>query len=334
MLPHIAGAPSAPLRLTVAVGLALTVVSCRETLDAGHSETHGKLPVDERNPVILYNDWGRDNWFGEFAVLFANNGRSPLAGLIATTSKYWDDIDANSNSWTNLLTAARMSGLQNLPMVTQSAPPVLERPRDGVIDNTVGTVSQGAQLIVDVSMQRAQTNRPLVVVTGSRLTDLANAYLLDHHVVDRVVVVASLGAYSAPTATMEGPNGELDPWADWIVAHRFQSVQVSAYYQQTSDVAASELTSLPMTPLGDWMRNKQPVIRNLPEAADQVAVLSVAWPDFVVEVQRLSPDTSATYDGIYGVPLQPDANGRAWVVTKIAAPLAKARLWEMVLKTP
>jgi hypothetical protein len=327
-------ARSALLKLALAGGLALTSIACRETLDAGHSAPHGKLPVDDRNPVILLNDWGRDNWFGEDAILLANSGGPPLAGLIVTTSKYWGDIDANGSTWTNLLTAARNSGLQNLPSVTPSTPPVLQSPPDGVIEATMGTESAGAKLIVDRSKELARPSLPLVVVTGTRLTDVANAFLMDRTVVDRVVVVSSLGGYAAPNATMDGPNGELDPWADWIVAHRFRTyVQISAYYQQTSDVTASDLSSLPTTPFGEWIRNKQPDIRMLDQAADQIAILSVGVSDFVVDVQRFSPDPNATFDNIFGPPLQPDANGNAWVVTKSAAPLAKARLWEMILKT-
>jgi hypothetical protein len=186
-------------------------------------------------------------------------------------------------------------------------------------------------LIVELSKRLAQPNRPLVVVGGTRLTDPANAYLLDHSVVDRVVIVASLGAYSAPTATMEGPNGELDPWADWIVAHRFTYVQVCSYYQQTSDVSSSDVMNLPHTPLGTWMMNKQPNIRNLQQASDQIGVLAVALPDFVTKVQRASPDPAVTYDGIYGPSLRADEAGRAWVVTEIARALARTRLWEALI---
>ena len=32
------------------------------------------------------------------------------------------------------------------------------------------------------------------------------------------------------------PNGEMDPWADTIVAGRFRYVQVSAFYDQLTDV--------------------------------------------------------------------------------------------------
>src|SRR6185369_12543949 len=94
-------------------------------------------------------------------------------------------------------------------------------------------------------------HRPLVVLVGTQLTDLADAYLVDPTVVERIVVVAALGSLKTPGALMTGPNGDLDPWADWIVAQRYDYVQVSAYYDQTADVATNELGNLPKNPLGD-----------------------------------------------------------------------------------
>ena len=38
------------------LGLVLAAGSCAGTLDAGSDMPHGLLPVDERNPVIIYND--------------------------------------------------------------------------------------------------------------------------------------------------------------------------------------------------------------------------------------------------------------------------------------
>ena len=314
-----------------AVCAPLAAAACGGTLDAGRDHPHGLLPVDERNPVILYNDWNRDNWFGEFALLLANSAGLPLAGVIVTDSKYWGDLDLNATTWTDMLTAASASGLKNIPAITKSSGAVLQRPADGTIGLTARNNSLGAQMIVELSRKLSRPLRPLVVVAGTRLTDLADAYLIDNTVVDRVVVVASLGEHIASSTNMGGPNGELDPWADWIVAAKFQYVQVSTFYDQTSDVAASDLASLPQTPLGDWMRNKQPDIRNLTQASDQVAVLSVGLRDFVVEVQRSAIDPSATFDGIYGAPLVPNAAGNVVVVTKIQGPLAKSRLWQMLL---
>jgi hypothetical protein len=89
---------------------------------------HGRLPVDERNPIILANDGVSDNWSGEFAVLLANSGGPALAGIIVTSSWFWPDLNANANGWTRFVTAARSSGLRNIPDNTASAGLPLVRP--------------------------------------------------------------------------------------------------------------------------------------------------------------------------------------------------------------
>src|SRR4030095_2012436 len=131
--------------------------------------------------------------------------------------------------------------------------------------------------------------RPLVVVTGGRLTDVADAYLMDPAVTERGGVVSSLGTATASGGAMAQPNGEMDPWADAIVTARFRFVQVSAFYDQLTDVPAARLPDLPANPLGEWIAAKQPKIWNLNEAADQVAVVAVGIPTFAVAVNRVSP---------------------------------------------
>ena len=66
-----------------------------------------------------------------------------------------------------------------------------------------------------------------------------------------------------------------------------------------------DLNRLPRNALGDWMRDKQPKIYTIPQASDQIAVLAVALPKFVVAVQRSSPDTSVAFDNMQGPPLRP-----------------------------
>jgi hypothetical protein len=317
--------------VALCIGAALGASACGGTLDAGRDKPHGLLPVDERNPVILDNDQSSDNWVGEQAMLLANSGGPPIAGIIASASSYWPVARDNAAGWTRLVTAARASGLKNIPEVTASDGLPLVRPDDGQIDSTTGNQSAGGRLIVDLSRQLSLPWRPVVVLSCAALTTVADAYLQDPSVVDRVVVVAVLGAYAAPNGVMNGPNGDLDPWADWIVAQRFRYVQVSSYYDQLGDVTSAELPSLPPNALGAWMADKQPNIFEIPQASDQIAVLSVALPTFVVAVQRVSPDASVAFDAMQGPPLRPDVAGNAWIVTQIAAPLAKSRLWDMLL---
>ena len=80
-----------------------------------------------------------------------------------------------------------------------------------------------------------------------------------------------------------------------------------------------------------WMAKKQPDIFQTPVASDQVAPLAVGLPKFVRAVQRVSPDLSGGFDSGQGPPLKPDPNGNTWLVTQIAGPLAKSRLWDVLL---
>ena len=181
-----------------------------------------------------------------------------------------------------------------------------------------------------MSRQLSTPSRPVVVVSATSLTDIADAYLVDHTVVDRVVVVAALGNYAAPNGIMAGPNGDMDPWADWIVAQRFRYIQVSGYYDQTGDVTAADVPNLPKNTLGARMALVQPMIISQATASDQVALLAVALPEFVVAAHRVSPDTSATFDSTQGPTLLPDASGNDWLVTQVAGSLPAPPLADAV----
>jgi hypothetical protein len=317
--------------LYLGLGLGLSAAGCGKTLDAGHDVPHGLLPVDERNPVILENDGWSDNWSGEYAALLANHGGPPLAGIIVDGTRYWPDAGSNLTGWNRLVQAARASGLQNIPDAIMSTGMPLVRPPDGQIDSTLPNRSAGAQLILDVARRLSVPSRPVVVMADGPLTNVADAYLIDHTVVDRVVVVAVLGSYAAPNGIMGGPNGDLDLWANWIVAQRFRYVQVSAYYDQTGDVATADLGKLPSNPLGAWIADKQPNVFKITTASDQVSVLSVGLRGFAVGVIRAAPDVSGGFDTMRGLPLVPATDGNVWLVTQIAAPLAASHLWQWLL---
>ena len=318
---------SAALRRTPA----LLIAACDGgNIDAGRDYPHGSLPVDERNPVIVANDSATDNWTGEYAMLLANSGGPPLAGIIVNPSPYWPDLAANVNSWNQLIAAARASGLRNIPDATGSAGDPLVRPADGDIESTTPNMSDGAKLIVDLSARLSLPWRPLVVATGSRLTDVADAYLMDPTVADRVVVVSALGGASGSGSAMGWPNGELDPWADWIVGQRFRYVQVNGYYEQLADVTATNAANLPANPLGTWMAAKVADVLQIAMSSDQIGVLAVGVPTFVTAVSRAAVDSSAAFDAMTGPPLVSQADGSIWVVPTCDGAMAADRLWKML----
>jgi hypothetical protein len=314
-----------------ALGLAFLAGACTQTLDAGHNRPPGPLPVDERNPVILYQDDWSGDWLGEYAVLFANSGGPPLAGIIINASAIWGNLSINTSGWNDLVNAARSSGLRDIPAVTSSDGRPLVRPADGEILSTTKNDSAGARKIIELSLQWSTPSRPVVVVSTTSLTDIADAYLIDQSVADRVVVVAALGSVAPPNGIMGPPNGNMDSWAGWIVAQRFRYVHVGTWYDQTGDVRTDQLSELPQNPLGSRIADKLSLIIPMNTASDQVALLAVALPTFVTAVQRASPDISAGFDPTQGLRLVPDAGGNAWVVTQVAGPLAAGRLWEMLL---
>jgi hypothetical protein len=153
---------------------------------------------------------------------------------------------------------------------------------------------------------------------------------VDPTVAERVVVVSSLGIASASGAGMGLPNGDHDPWADKIVVERFRYVQVSAFYDQLTDVPAERLAELPDNPLGAWIASKQPNLWGWAPASDQVSVLAAAWPEFVTGVERASPMSLAA-DAEVGPDLLLDPAGSLWLVTGCEGVAATERFWEVLL---
>ena len=317
-------------RGVTALVVAVAGIGCLETRDLGSTVPHGQLPVDERNPIVLMNDNAFDNWQGEYAILFANGGGPSLVAIIVNTSGPWPDINANIAGWRAMVAAARGGGLGNVPDPIASIGPPLTRPADGQLASTTPNRSEGARAILDAAARLSLPYRPLVVVTGGRMTDVADAYLMDPTITERVVVVSSLGTTTASGAAMGAPNGEMDPWADAIVTARYRFVQVSAFYDQLSDVPVSRISDLPSSPFGDWIAAKQPNIWGLPQAADQVAVMAVGTPSFAVTVERVSVAALVARGATTGPDLVKDSNGPGWLVTQSASAGAVQRFWQVL----
>jgi hypothetical protein len=282
---------------------------------------------------VLVNDGAYDNWSGEYAVLLAASGDVKLAGIVVDATAPWPSIQTNVDGWRGLVSAARMSGIQNIPDPIASVRSPLVMPASGKIDDTQPNRSEGALFIVEASKQLSLPYRPLVIATGGPLTDVADAYLVDPTVTDRVIVVSSLGGISGTGGGMGPPNGDFDPWADTIVGHRFRYVQVSAAYDQLNDVPNARVADLPANALGTWMAAKQPNLYHWTGASDQVSVIAVALPDYVTAVERVAAAGSIASGATAGPDLATDLTGSTWLVTGSDAAVPTTRLWD-VLSNP
>lgn len=327
------GLSNGALRLTptlLACGVGLFVSGCGGTLDAGSDAAGELLPVGPKNPVILCNDNVYDNWHGEYALLLSEANRQPLAGIVISTGGQWQDLDANVSGWQGLVGSARESGLANVPDPIRSVSQILRRPADGTVESTVANDSEGARFIVQTSLRLARPDQPVVVATGGRLTEVADAYLIDPTVATRIVVVSSLGtgfSEGEQLARMGMPNGEQDPWADTIVIQRLRYVQVSARYDQLTDVPAERVTELPNIPFSDWIRAKRADILSIQAAADQVSTIAVGIPGFVKGVARVSQSGSEQDQPT----LSADPSGNAWLVTESDGATATNQFWKLLL---
>jgi hypothetical protein len=315
----------------VAAALAGSAAACSGTLDAGKDHPHGLLPVDERNPIVIVNDHAYDNWFGEYAVLLASDGGPPLAGIIVNADEDWPDLDANVEGWRGLVEAARASGLSNVPDPIASIGAPLVRPASGAIDDdTEANRSEGARFIIDASRRLSLPYRPLVVATGGGLTDVADAYLMDPTVADRVIVVASLGLLSDTGAQMGIPNGDKDPWAGVIVSERLRYVQVSAYYSPARRRDRRRRHRAPGQPLGRLDRRQAAHVFEWEPASDQVAVVAVGLPGFVTGVARVTGSGPIEEGATEGPSLTIDPDGTDWLVTASAGEVATEALWRLL----
>jgi hypothetical protein len=312
------------------LALALAAAGCTETFDAGSNRPRGNLPVDQRNPIVLMNDNVYENWQGEYAMLLASGGGPRLVGIIIGTGGNWTDINANVSGWRDLVKAAREAHMGSIPDPKESISKKLTRPDSGKIEETSYERSAGALEILDLARAYSLPYRPLVLVTGTRLTDVANAYLIDHAITEQVFVVSSLGKLTADGATMDDPNGEMDPWADSIVTSRFRYVQVSAYYDSKTDVPAERLSGLPDNPFGRWIGSKQPKIWELTLAADQVAVAAVGIPGFATKVVPVFAAGPVEAGATAGPKLTENPKGNLWLVREVAPAEATKQLWKLL----
>jgi hypothetical protein len=314
-------------RLTALVASVLALVGCGGQLDAGYDVPHGLLPVDERSAVVVVNDGARDNWQGEYAVLLASTGQLKLVGFVVNSTIEYPSVDTNVAGYREMLSAARDSGMRHVPDATASIAPALTRPASGSIEDTVPNRSEGARLILEAAAAHGTTAHPLAIATGGALTDVADAYLLDPSLVERAVVVASLGQTDGDGASTFDPNGGRDNWATFIVTSRMRLVQVNGFYDQLLDVPEERASELPQNAFGRWMAEKIPGILNVILACDQISVLAVALPWFASGVTHLRVNDADSMS------LIPDATGQIWHVARTDSERSRSEIWAR-LKDP
>lgn len=182
------------------------------------------LGVGRDNPLIYDNDWWFDTPDKNYLWAKASLGQANLRGNIVTRD-LWDwqkgylyELQQGMEDAAKSIGIARRSGVKGIPDAVRGCDRVFERPVSGYIRDTKIVPSQGSELIV-AEARKATPDKPLVVFVGGPLNTVANAYLMDPSIADRMVVFMT---------DLCGYNGK-DPWANHIVATRCKLVNYGAH---------------------------------------------------------------------------------------------------------
>jgi hypothetical protein len=277
-----------------------------------------KLPYDHNNAVIYDNDSPEDVYTDEILFALHTQGLIQLRGIITTNGGWrddWDDSDFIAEHMIaareDLVGKARRSGMTDLPEPTRG-------PKIEVKDTTLNT--PGARLIVQLVRE---ANKPLVFICGGPVTALADAYLLDASIRDKVVV-----AWNGDQTW----NSEARPFlkATEIVMQNFVCVLFDNGNKAKWPVVPKEkLPQLPDTELSRFMIDKKLPHVKLPGSrdVDTGSVIPLITPHYVTGVKRLRW-VGRTADGRFQ--FEEDPNGRIWRVTKTNQTVATKAWWRLM----
>ena len=257
-----------------------------------------ELPFNHLNPVIYDNDDHRDMYTDEYLLALTSAGEINLRAIITTYSASEEEYGLFVTGRQVIIDKARASGFINLPDATAGPAQRLQQPTSNRIEATQPLNSAAGRRIIEVALQ-ATPEMPLVLITGGQLTAVADAYLQNPRIADRIVIC---GIFGVLTATY---NVRLDPWAWAIVVSRFRCVSIadaeepSAYgqvfqYERPRTPKQRFLEDLrngvfPSTPFYSEMLDKHHPVHPasyMEHDGDTPAAILLMRPDYLTRVER------------------------------------------------
>jgi len=212
--------------------------------------------VDVTNPVIYDNDLVIDTPDVFFIWLKANKDEVNLVGNISTRDMYGlpdykYEHDFLFSQWTDLYDRALKSQLKNIPAPVKGADMTLVKPANGIIEDTKYKSSVGSDLII-AQAHKASPEKPLCIFAGGNVTTIANAYLKDKSIADKIVVF-HVDGYKFN----EGTYNTMDSWSTYVVMKRFRYISWSgdlySWYHKVRPLNV-DLTGMPVNPFTEVIK--------------------------------------------------------------------------------
>ncbi|MEO0331910.1 MAG: hypothetical protein AAF223_09515 [Bacteroidota bacterium] len=240
--------------------------------------------------VIFDNDDHRDTYTEEMLMIAEHLGVLDLKAIITTYqhSEYPEFVEGREE----IQKKAKQAGLQVDYALFSGTDQTLAIPSSGKIEDTEPIDIDGSQLIVSEA-KKASSEQPLAILTGGQLTSVANAYLLDSTISDRVIV---LGLFGAPEIDY---NANLDAWAWTIILAKMKVVSFKfredngdfgkAFLQMPSVPKDRLQEVLPRNAFTQWMIDKRhPSQEVLQRDGDGNALATLLSDKYVTDYQRWS----------------------------------------------
>lgn len=306
------------------------------------NSTRIKLPFDQTNPIIYDNDDHRDMYTDEYLFALASAREVSLKGIISTYSGGQKEYDLFVRGRQEMVQKARKSGFGNLPDPIAGPNYPLVKPSSNRMEDTKSIQSEAGKVIVEEAL-KTTPEKPLVVIAGGQLTAIADAYLQDPAIADRIVVCGIFGVNEKTY------NAGLDAWAWTIVLSKFKCVSIADSDDQSkfSRVFQSERPStpkqkfeedlrngiFPRTAYFEWIVEKRHPVHPavyMEYDGDTPAAIPLIRQDYVTEVERWS---CVGIDEAGMPKLVSDGNGPLYLVTGGDSEIATQEFWR-VLENP
>ncbi len=303
------------------------------------------VPFDQTNPVIYDNDGGLESGFtDEYIMALASAGVISLRGIISTGTNGEQPpyVPRTENDIiferVDLVAKARRSGLRNIPDVSPGpgVSMTARRPASGIIEGTPPYGSKGGWLIVNEA-RKATPAKPLVVVMGGQGSALADAYLLDPSIADKVVAAWLVGSRRTSNGLLDAYeyNAYVDSWATYIIFERMRVVVFPVDSDIYASTPKSRLSELPNTEIRQLMiENRWPRSATTYSEPygdwDGLGAIGITRPEFVYSTKQVSfshwePDR---WGGANQIPVwKEDPNGRTMVVWGANTAIATQEWW-------
>jgi hypothetical protein len=249
-----------------------------------------------KQPVKVFydNDEASDVYTDEYLYALQQTGEIELLGVSTSTSigpvnkyvrekGYWRmyyDRQAG-------IKAAGESGFINLPVTWKGPLGHIAKPPEGRIVDSKPLFSEAAVELIRL-VNELPEDETLLILAGGPLTMMADAYLQDSAIADKILI----GWVGGNMDDVPDYNAWADPWAAFICMSKYNMILVPFVLDECPDVTGDLIKEkLPESKLTDWMYNKNHHVLSGSQKGHDVDVppiIAVLYPDYILNSFRAS----------------------------------------------